>query len=428
MTASSAPAALHRPPGDHRTPGRRRAARGPHRRAPRSPGGPGWRPRRARPRRHPATAGRPPRRLRLPACRRCRMSGLQAVRAGRRGHPPGPARTHPGREVAHASLAPATYHLAGPRPCATPRPAPGPTCAARRPPGGRPTPPAPPGVQAPGGPRPLAAAPAARTRLRQCARPAARLRHRGTHYPISHSCEHIPVHLLGPDAELDQRNPGVPAPPAPPRPWCRSSSTARTSTCGLCSPTGCGCGCCATPPPWPDRPTSSSTSKPSSRASCTPSSCSCASSRTSPGWRSAPGPTAPRPTAGSRTGAARPSQAGTRALDRLRDGVETAIGALGTGFLRHPANGWLVGRAAQRELTDREYHRALLRLVYRLLFTFVAEDRDALLDPAATPRRPRPVRRLLLHRPPAPALADPRRRPAPRPVAGPAARAGRPRR
>ena len=30
-----------------------------------------------------------------------------------------------------------------------------------------------------------------------------------THYPISHAREHIPVHLLGPDAELDRRNPGM---------------------------------------------------------------------------------------------------------------------------------------------------------------------------------------------------------------------------
>ncbi|MFJ7777801.1 Eco57I restriction-modification methylase domain-containing protein [Streptomyces yangpuensis] len=66
---------------------------------------------------------------------------------------------------------------------------------------------------------------------------------------------------------------------------------------------------------------------------------------------------------------------GTRALDQLRLGVQNALTVLGTGFLRHPDNGRL------REDTDPKALRdALLRLVYRLLFVFVAEDRDALLD------------------------------------------------
>jgi hypothetical protein len=74
---------------------------------------------------------------------------------------------------------------------------------------------------------------------------------------------------------------------------------------------------------------------------------------------------------------------GTRALDRLRAGVEDALTQLGDGFLHHPSNRWLVDALRAGELTDRDYLRALLRLVYRLLFTFVAEDRGALLDPDA---------------------------------------------
>jgi Eco57I restriction-modification methylase len=76
-------------------------------------------------------------------------------------------------------------------------------------------------------------------------------------------------------------------------------------------------------------------------------------------------------------------EAGARALDQLRDGVADAIAHLGTGFLRHPANHRL------REDLDADlFKRALLRLVYRLLFWFVAEDRDVLLHPDAdqTPR------------------------------------------
>jgi len=72
-----------------------------------------------------------------------------------------------------------------------------------------------------------------------------------------------------------------------------------------------------------------------------------------------------------------------RALDQLRDGVKQAISILGTGFLSHPDNPQLRGRLDPRnaDLKLDDFNRALLRLVYRLLFWFVAEDRDALLQP-----------------------------------------------
>ncbi|MCC0094805.1 N-6 DNA methylase [Streptomyces flavotricini] len=69
---------------------------------------------------------------------------------------------------------------------------------------------------------------------------------------------------------------------------------------------------------------------------------------------------------------------GTRALDQLRKGVQEAITALGTGFLRHPANA-----ALREDVQPKALQAALLRLVYRLLFIFVAEDREALLSPKA---------------------------------------------
>ncbi|MEV6378042.1 DNA methyltransferase [Streptomyces sp. NPDC051773] len=73
---------------------------------------------------------------------------------------------------------------------------------------------------------------------------------------------------------------------------------------------------------------------------------------------------------------------GARALDQLRLGVQNALTVLGTGFLRHPENVRL------RENTDPKALRdALLRLVYQLLFVFVAEDRGALLDPEAGERQ-----------------------------------------
>jgi Eco57I restriction-modification methylase len=76
---------------------------------------------------------------------------------------------------------------------------------------------------------------------------------------------------------------------------------------------------------------------------------------------------------------------GTRALDELRDGVETAIQALGRGFLRHPANGTLLENLRSGALDRQDYYRQLLRLVYRLIFLFVAETREVLLvvDPSS---------------------------------------------
>ncbi len=81
---------------------------------------------------------------------------------------------------------------------------------------------------------------------------------------------------------------------------------------------------------------------------------------------------------------------GERAMDDLREGVEQAIELLGSGFLAHSQNGPL--REALRKgkesggLDTEEFYHLLLILVYRLVFLFVAEDRDALLDPEADVR------------------------------------------
>src|SRR5215207_5042883 len=77
------------------------------------------------------------------------------------------------------------------------------------------------------------------------------------------------------------------------------------------------------------------------------------------------------------------SEQGTRALDGLREGVEEAIRSLGSGFLKHRANDELRRKLRLGELEVQDYYRELLRLVYRLLFLFVAEDRGLLLDPEA---------------------------------------------
>jgi len=66
---------------------------------------------------------------------------------------------------------------------------------------------------------------------------------------------------------------------------------------------------------------------------------------------------------------------GTRALGDLREGVEKALQILGQGLVGHPRNTMLreVLRSGQLPLND--FHGQLLRVVYRLIFLFVAEDR-----------------------------------------------------
>ncbi|MCG3193082.1 MAG: hypothetical protein DIJKHBIC_02331 [Thermoanaerobaculia bacterium] len=77
---------------------------------------------------------------------------------------------------------------------------------------------------------------------------------------------------------------------------------------------------------------------------------------------------------------------GTRALERLRSGVEEAIQIFGQGFLKHPANRDLrtaLATAKSAEgLANHDYYREILRLVYQLLFLFVAEDRELLVSPS----------------------------------------------
>ena len=75
---------------------------------------------------------------------------------------------------------------------------------------------------------------------------------------------------------------------------------------------------------------------------------------------------------------------GARVLELLREGVEKAIETLGRGFLAHRANEPLREALRAGRLDGLGYYRQLLRLVYRLLFLFVAEDRELLLDPRAS--------------------------------------------
>jgi len=72
---------------------------------------------------------------------------------------------------------------------------------------------------------------------------------------------------------------------------------------------------------------------------------------------------------------------GERALGNLRDGVKGTLLALGNGFLCFPGNDRLRNELSEGNLTAEAFFEELLRLVYRFLFLFSAEERHLLFDP-----------------------------------------------
>jgi hypothetical protein len=80
------------------------------------------------------------------------------------------------------------------------------------------------------------------------------------------------------------------------------------------------------------------------------------------------------------------AETGQRALAELRAGVTQALRELGSGFVEHPSNDALRNALNDGTLTAEGLHQQLLRLVYRLLFLFTAEERGLLHAPEATPQ------------------------------------------
>ena len=70
------------------------------------------------------------------------------------------------------------------------------------------------------------------------------------------------------------------------------------------------------------------------------------------------------------------AEQGTRALGDLRGGVEKALQILGQGFTSHRRNDELRAALRSGTLQATDFHGQLLRVVYRLIFLFVAEDRS----------------------------------------------------
>ncbi|MBL8743025.1 MAG: N-6 DNA methylase, partial [Myxococcales bacterium] len=77
---------------------------------------------------------------------------------------------------------------------------------------------------------------------------------------------------------------------------------------------------------------------------------------------------------------------GTRALKDLRGSVERALQVLGEGFTSHPKNTALREALRSGTLPLADFHGQLLRVVYRLIFLFVAEDRTLEGQPLLHPR------------------------------------------
>lgn len=77
---------------------------------------------------------------------------------------------------------------------------------------------------------------------------------------------------------------------------------------------------------------------------------------------------------------------GTRALGELRGSVAKALQVLGAGFTGNPRNTALHTALSTNQLTPADLHAELLRVVYRLIFLFVAEDRQIEGQPLLHPR------------------------------------------
>lgn len=70
------------------------------------------------------------------------------------------------------------------------------------------------------------------------------------------------------------------------------------------------------------------------------------------------------------------AEQGVAALTDLRGGVEKALEILGQGFVSHPKNAALRDALRKGDVKLSDFHHQLLRVVYRLIFLFVAEDRE----------------------------------------------------
>jgi hypothetical protein len=78
---------------------------------------------------------------------------------------------------------------------------------------------------------------------------------------------------------------------------------------------------------------------------------------------------------------------GSRIRAGLSAAVEQAIKDFANGFLGHPANQHLRDQVTKGDLKEDKYYKELLRLIYRLLFLMVIEERDLVFPQSATAKQ-----------------------------------------
>ena len=71
---------------------------------------------------------------------------------------------------------------------------------------------------------------------------------------------------------------------------------------------------------------------------------------------------------------------GSRIREGLSEAVEVSIKALANGFLSHPANCELCKQIDENNLDAHEYYQYMLRLIYRILFLMVIEERHLIFS------------------------------------------------
>ncbi len=77
---------------------------------------------------------------------------------------------------------------------------------------------------------------------------------------------------------------------------------------------------------------------------------------------------------------------GSRIREGLSAAVEKSIKSLANGFLKHPANESLRQSISSEQIDSKAYYQWLLRLIYRLLFLMVIEERDLIFAPKSDRR------------------------------------------
>jgi methylase of polypeptide subunit release factors len=82
-------------------------------------------------------------------------------------------------------------------------------------------------------------------------------------------------------------------------------------------------------------------------------------------------------------------EAGSTIRNKLGEAVKGAIKNLANGFINHPNNAALRAAVAAGNINTDEYYRHQLRIIYRLLFLFVIEERNLVYADSKTPETKR---------------------------------------